>query len=963
MKPTHLLPCLLASFLLPAGFLPAQTATWIGQGNLATYGDWNNPANWDSGSVPSGSSHAAVITQATPAIRNFPNGPYINHPSLPVASVIGGALPVITGALTLGQLRFDVVRADSPYTSAVYIGWPGGGTPGSLLLDGAGLSAAPQGSSPVDVNVTAGSALTFSNRGALSAGGSATLTVYLGESTGSLADPARLTFLDDTAIATFTRRITVRGSGPASIVFADRARAGNGNLMLAQDSTVAFHNTASADAAQITLRNRSLLLFDGQSTAANSAITIAGSGSPVDSTVVRFAGASTAAQSTVTSSNINYGALEFTEEATAGNAVNFSGRRLDISGAATAGGTTGRQRAGSSVLAPASTVATDARTITLGRVTVFDVLLGSNTLEVGEGYIVNVRDSGGAYLSAAGENLIGGGLIKTGPGSLTLGGPIWNPVTGQPSYNVLSGPTIVRGGILYLYNRLTNVTVESAGRLEGGGIIDGRLTNHGRIGSSVLTVNGDFVQSAGGTFAPYNSYVPGQSTIIGVIATGSATLAGTLSAYTHPNMFNNWEPGVVELQVLTAGSITGRFDIFDTSLNPARIHVEPLYSSTAVKLRFEMRPFAALGTTPAATAFGAYLDRVFSRTAGFFPNNYNWIGNALTFATDLDTIEQTMNDLSPDRYGTVLEHGFATALARRPTLDRITGGNEAAPVAAPRGALFAEGGRRRLTYAAVDGLARAETSTEGWLAGGHTRWGSWSAGAYVASDKTDLTQDDGGTSAHIRSVEPGAFLRFDHGAWFAHASASFSQDRYELSRIVNFTANSVVTSIHTAAPRGQRTDLSLTAGHTWHSGRWSLSPFIGLVSSRWEMDDFTETSDRPTFPFDSLAIEGWSHTAQRARAGLSAAGSWWNGRVQPRLAVSWWHESDDDRSIPTRLASGETTGYVAPGRPTDLATWQAALDINVRLRARAWFTLGGSVQRGDYSRTSSDVTAGFRWEF
>ena len=91
---------LLSAFLLLAALAPAQTVTWTAPGNLATFDDWGNPANWDIGAVPNGSSFTAVINQATPANRNFPDGPYVNATTATPASVTGGGLPIITGADT-----------------------------------------------------------------------------------------------------------------------------------------------------------------------------------------------------------------------------------------------------------------------------------------------------------------------------------------------------------------------------------------------------------------------------------------------------------------------------------------------------------------------------------------------------------------------------------------------------------------------------------------------------------------------------------------------------------------------------------------------------------------------------------------------------------------------------------------------------------------------------------------------
>jgi uncharacterized protein YhjY with autotransporter beta-barrel domain len=954
----------LGGLLLPRA-LP-QTAVWIGQGNLATFGDnWVVAGNWDTGAVPDGAAVTAVISQVTPAVRNYPDGPYLNAPSLPVASVVGGALPVVTGPITLGQLRFDLPAASAPYTAAVYVGNPGSGTPGSLRLGGAGLEVRTASFLTVDLNVAPGSTLTLANQARiLRAGTPSVLHLYLSDSTATAANPARLLLRDDAAFdASAPLWTTVYSRGAASLVFQDRARAGYTFFQLAALNTVEFHNTASAESATFNLGVNNLLLFDGDSTAATSVINFGDYyAASNNSTIVRFAGRSTAAQSQITRSSTALNtAVEFTDQATGGS-VNLTARRLDLSGAVTGTGTTGRLRATSSILAPGSVVADDVRTISAGTVQLQDLLLGSNTLQVAAGYIGNIRDSGGAYLSAAGENLVGGGLIKTGPGYLTLSSPTYNPADPtHPSYNVITGTTIVRQGTLSLYNRLADVIVESAGTLRGPGIVAGRLTNQGTVmpETTILHVTGDYAQTATGTFYPYFAYTPGYPTTFGLEIGGRATLAGRLVANTHPNMFAQWKPGVTQIQVLSAGSISGRFETFDTANNSARIDVSAVYASTTVTLRFEMLPFAALGLTPGARALGGYLDNVYRYTGNYFPANYNWLGDSLTFATNREQAAQTMANVGPERYGTVLEHGFATALARRTALDSAVGGNQGAVVPGP--AMFAEGGRRRLSFAAVDGLPRAASSADTWLAGGRWQQGAWTLGGYVAGEKAAVRLDETNGTAKIDSLEPGLFARFAAKNFFVHAGAGFSRDRYDLRRTVDFIYSNHSLVHHTAAPDGRRTDWSLTAGHTWTWRGWMVSPFVGFMATRWLLDGFTETSDS-TFLRSQLQVEGWARDSRRARAGFEAAGRTLSGRLQPRLTVVWWHEFATDRSIPARLVGAPAT-YLAPGRPADLDTFQANLALDYQLGRGAALYLSGGAAEGRNTTLTSDLSAGFRWEF
>jgi len=967
MKTSRLTARLLTAAFLIISSAGAQTAVWTGQGNLATFGDdWVIAGNWDTGVVPNGATATAVINQATPAVRNYPDGPYTNASWLPVASVLGGALPVVTGAVTLSQLRFDLPVTDSSNTAAVYVGNPGSGTTGSLRLTGAGLNVHTASFLTVDVNVTAGSSLILANQARINrAGAASVLHLYLSDSTATAANPARLLLRDDAAFdASAPMWTTVSSRGVASLVFQDRARAGYTFFQLASFNTVEFHNSASAESATFNLGVNNLLLFDGDSTAATSVINFgAYYAVPNNSSIVRFAGRSTAAQSQITSSSaVLNTAVEFTDQATGGSA-SIAARRLDISGAATTTGTTGRLRATSSTLAPTSVVADDSRTVAVGAVQLQDLLLGSNTLQVSSGSIGNIRDSGGAYLSADGGNLVGGGLIKTGPGFLTLYGPSYNPADPtHPSYNVVTGPTLVQQGTLSLYNRLADVTVETGATLTGSnGIVAGRLTNRGTVtaGGLPLQVTGDFVQTAAGTFQAQSVTLYGtQPSFLTLVVSGNASLAGRLTTNASPALFPNFAPGVVTAPVFTAGTITGRFDQLDTSSSSsARVKLEAQYAPTSVSLRMELLPLSALGTTNGGRALGTYLDRSFNYNGSQFAQNYNQIVYNLTYVPRAEDVAQTLSTLAPDRYGTVLNHGFSSALERQATLDRLVApGSDG-----PRGAAFAEAGWRRQTYDAVTGLPQAQERTTTRLAGGRWTTGHWTVGAYVADETADLDLDAGGR-AKVASTEPGALVRFSTGDYFIVASAALSRDRYELRRQVELSRfSSTVTDTHSATPRGQRTDWSLTAGRTWRGGNWSLTPFAGYAESRLRVDDFAETVDLTGLQ-DQILVEDWARESRRARAGLRVEASLAHGRLLPHFTAGWWHEFSEDRSIPARFP-GAASGYLAPGRPADLNTGLLTGGFDLRLGPRGFVSVDARCQRGDYSRTSSDFTAGFRWDF
>ncbi len=945
-----------SSFIL--SIATAQSAVWIADADTAL---WNTPSHWNSGIVPNTSESSATLRPPHGAQlwdiflgRNLPYR-YIKYGR---KDGIGGALPVITGNIQLGELHFRLPDSGARQT-ALFIGAPDLSSTGILRIKGSGITISSTGTSQADLTVLPGSSLVLSHQAAIGSIDFSRLYIRLYGATGS---PATLKLQHESHFnSTSKNPVTISGLGPTAVEFGGHTHAGNARFSLPANSKIAFYNHSSAAKATFNIDRYNLLLFAGQSTAAQSTIAFE-AGPTVNNAIVRFAEQSSAAQSRILG-HINHGAVEFTDQASGGNANIGPVLRLDISGAETGTGSTGRTRASTSTLQPSSVIADDARTISLNNIHVKDILLGSNTLEVNNGSIWNIRDSGGAYLSSNHENLIGGGIIKLGTGTLNLYGPTYNPADpDNPSYNVISGPSVVNEGTLILHNRLADVTVNPIGILSGSGIVDGDLLNQGTVRpqSSILAVTGNFIQETPGIFAPYFAYTPGQPTTYGLDIDGQAILEGTLSAATHPNMFTNWDPGVVELQILSATSIKGRFDHFDTSDNPARIKLEAIYAPTTVTLRFEMLPFEKLATTSSARSLGAYLDQVYQKSGRVYPNNYNWVGDSLTFATNEEEVAQTMNNLAPDRYGSLLEHALTSALARSSALQSAVGfENQTSDTHLMT--WFAEGGQSRITYESVDGLPEAKSVTTNWLVGGYWRAHAWTIGAYIAPEKTNMALDTSGSTAKINSAEPGLFVGYHANNFFAQVHWGVSRDRYKLKRVVNHTNFNNYLVNHTAQTNGRRTDWHATMGYSFNKGDWSISPFIGGLTSCWRINDFTESTDS-TFLRDHMFIDNWSHNSRRAQVGFEAATQFRHGRLRPHLIISWSREFENNRSIPTGLV-GAPAGYLAPGRPADADIFQSEFGLDLRLSQYIVFTASSNWQFSALSHSTSDFKIGFRWIF
>jgi subtilase-type serine protease len=142
-----------------------------------------------------------------------------------------------------------------------------------------------------------------------------------------------------------------------------------------------------------------------------------------------------------------------------------------------------------------------------------------------------------------------GGLVKRGAGELVL--------TGHSSY---AGATRVEGGFLSVMGSIVSPTsIATAGTLAGTGLITGTVTNAGTIwagdqhGVGTLTIDGNYVQEAGGLLVQQATSTGGQNHLAII---GTASLAGWVTLGGRPQLL----PRSLSMAMLTADhGITGRF--------------------------------------------------------------------------------------------------------------------------------------------------------------------------------------------------------------------------------------------------------------------------------------------------------------------------------------------------------------------------------------------------------------------
>lgn len=1030
MKPKlHRLFLAHLALLALATTVAAQTTTWISPGTAG--GHWHDPANWDTGVVPSGATAVAVINVATNSGHTVP--------------VAGGARALISTPVTLDALRFALPVIGSTSYAGMTIGRyridPNDPDsvqgPGSLRLEGEGLIVSAAGTSAytsVDINLSTGAVLEFANQSVIARTGFTNLRI----SAAGYGAPTYVRFMDDAAITpgAFNANHKITLQDQAVLQFQDRARAGDAHIDMGLGGRVDFSGQASAESAtmrSIALTDASLfkgvtfrdeataaaadiwvtdLTFHDRATAGAATINNSGAQSPSghglymdyyarlqfldESTagqatifngaigLVNFSGHSTAGAATITNRgdltfggnstlgdariisasgqmqvNLGYnqagsaptGRIFFRDQATGSNGrIEITGAEsiIDFSGLHSGGGATGR-----AVLADpagASSVAADDGVVfSLGSITNTapggTIHLGSTVLDLGADnrdmtLSARIRD-GGQFGSLAGEVLVGGGLRKSGTGTLAL----------THADNDFTGDTTVGAGTLHLAGgALNRVVLHDTTRLTGTGLIRGDLVNSGAgavvsPGNSpgTLTVGGDYIQAAGSVL---NLEIASLTEHDRLVVGGTAFLGGTLNL----SFLNGYVPvGNDVIGFLTATSIQGGFDAVNfPAIFGAALSAEVIYLAGGVSLQVEQLPFAGFaGGSAAAAGFGAYLDAALAGTG-----SHALLAELNTL--DAATLAAALTALAPDRYGVLAEDAFMAAFAHQTMLDRQLALRRAAPK--ERGPdFFFEAGQRRAEYEAVSGLPSADAIGQRGTVGGVWRNQTFLLGASFTQETADLDLDAIGSRAEVRRHTPALFLQYAPDRFFVNATAAFSRDEYELQRRIVYPGANLTA---TAQPDGRRTDFALAAGYAVAAGDWMWTPQAGLLHASWKMDGFAETSAGAA----GLALADMDLTSTRLRAGLELARRDKADGFRPRLALHWWHELKDKRGFRAGLAGSSAT-YAVAGRQAEKDLVQASFSLEKRLGTSASFNLALAGAWGRNSRLTSDISAGFRWDF
>jgi len=581
---------------------------------------------------------------------------------------------------------------------------------------------------------------------------------------------------------------------------------------------------------------------------------------------------------------INSGALVLNQPAdgTFGGAISGNGAvsktgtgALTVSGANTyTGGTT--VAAGTLVASSASLPASQAVSVASGSVLAFN------------------QTSDGTFSG----NITGSGTIqKQGAASLNFTGTSNSPVDHQ-------------SGWLYNNGTMGSTTVASGARLGGNGTINGNLTNNGTVspGNSpgTITVTGNYVQPSGGLLV---IELASASSFDHLVVGGSASLAGTLQV----NTLGGYNPVGSSFTFLTAGGgVSGTFGTVNGNAIPtnrAAVTAAVIYAPSSVTVAFAQLPFAGFALTPNQIA-----------TA-----NAAQASPALTAALDnvplASQFPAALNALSPQDYQVWSDFAFAHSTALADHLARslriISGCDE----------YYFEGGQRRgRSRSDLDLGSSAYTASTGLVGGNRVIDANTNAGLFLAFGKTTAGLGSHGVSqTTVKDKTLGVRAGWHYGESFAEGMLAYGMDTYSSTREISFPGTAAVASSFT---RGHQWTASFIVGQHLRSGMFTLSPFAGLMASRWKANSFSETG---AGEFDATLGN------QRARSLRSQLGA--EARVnlamfQPHVRAAWLHEfSNGSRSMPASFGATDNFAVATRQAPRNTMLYSAGVDLVLGSRA------------------------------
>jgi autotransporter-associated beta strand protein len=716
------------------------------------------------------------------------------------------------------------------------------------------------------------------------------------------------------------------------LVFENSSTAGSVTITNNIAGSTVFENNSTAGNARITNNLSGLTDFQDSSTAGNATITNNAAAS------TQFSNSSTAGSATIT--NNTGGKTFFADTSTAGNAtiINEGGQTFFVNNS-TAGAARLINNGGGTFDFSASTGLKSNKAISAGSIEGDGVFyLGANQLTVGSNNlsttVSGVISACGAGSACMATGSIGGSLVKTGSGTLTL-----------TAIDTYTGATVVNGGTLEVDGSTAKsvlTTVNAGGTLDGNGIVGNTQINAGGIfapgngtpGSS-MTVAGNLAFQSGGIYlVQLNSATSSLANV-----TGTAALAGTVraSSATGSYRFNS------SYTILTSAGLNGTR--FDGLAAPVGIAGSLVYTANNVLLNLTSALGQIAGLNNNQRAVGAALDTAFNALgsnsaalspifSGNVPQNLTQASGELATATQQTTFD-AMNlfmGLMTDPFvagrgglsaggGGATGYADADALgyaAKRNPNDALAAIYTKAPRVAPYEPRWSTwvagyGGSQNTDGNAAVGSNNTTSAIAGTAFGADYRFSPFTiAGFALAGGGTSFSVNGSG-SGHSDLFQVGAFLRHDVGPAYISASLAYGWQDITTNRTLTVAgADQLHAEFNANAFSGR-----LEGGYrfvTPYLGGLGITPYAAGQFTTFDLPSYAESVLSGSSAF-ALGYGSQSVTDARSELGIRTDKSFavQGGIFTLRSRFAWAHDYDPDRAVAATFQALPGASFVVNG--------------------------------------------------
>lgn len=548
----------------------------------------------------------------------------------------------------------------------------------------------------------------------------------------------------------------------------------------------------------------------------------------------------------------------------------------------------------------------------------------------------------------------GRGLEKVGTGTLTI--------DGTSGY---TGATTVTGGTLSVNGDLTSsskVTVGVDGTLGGNGfvpttVVNGTLAPGNSVG--LITVVGDLTFNPGSTYQVQVAATADRANV-----TGTATLGGTVQASFAASTFQRSYP------ILSAATVTGRFDALTTSGLAGFLNASLGYGPTSVALNLQSVMAATPGLRGNQTAVARALDTAFNAGPGLG-------GMPALFGLSNGQMPQALSALSGDSASVAQSAALAAGSQFASMMtDRVVArrSEQLACHDAPADAQSCDappdwsawsagfGGALWLNANATTGSAASQQNVGGGAFGGDYRAGPDTlVGFAVGASSVGVSMPANGASGQATGTHFGLYALHDWRPFYVNAAMVFSRFDGSLTRqITGIGTTETERSSAVSTQLGGRFEV----GRPFALGQASITPFAALQPSQFWQPATTETGWTANGAPGVFAL---SYQAQSTTSLPSFLGAQLDGRTEINshaasawLRLAWVHEFMTARPVTAGFVGLPGSQFTVDGATA--ASDAARIDFGARYALNPQTALFANAT-AELSNRGQSVggTVGFKW--